>query len=141
MIRPATPDDAPALAALHARAFPQPWEAAALVQMMTGSGAVALLAPERGFILLRALAGEAEVLTLAVEPVARRAGVGRALVEAGAEAARASGAEGLFLEVAADNEPAIGLYRSTGFVPVGRRAGYYRREGGTMDALVLRRAL
>ncbi|MFX8246689.1 hypothetical protein ABTL56_19205, partial [Acinetobacter baumannii] len=60
----------------------------------------------------------------------------------GAQAAGDAGAEGLFLEVAADNEPAIALYRSAAFVPVGRRAGYYRRPGGAaMDALVLRRAL
>jgi Acetyltransferases len=53
----------------------------------------------------------------------------------------ASGAQSLFLEVAEDNAAALGLYRSLGFVEVGRRPGYYdARSGGGKEkqALVLR---
>jgi ribosomal-protein-alanine N-acetyltransferase len=94
-----------------------------------------------GFILCRAIAGEAEVLTLAVKPAARNAGLGRALLESAMGAARSTGAEAMFLEVAADNPAAIKLYTNAGFTRIGARPGYYARPGGAADALVLRRDL
>lgn len=141
MIRRANAGEADALAQLHAQAFDDPWDAAAIRGFIESIGVIALRG-EAGFILVRALAGEAEILTLAVAPAQRRRGLGRALVDAGAEAARAGGAEAMFLEVAADNLAAIALYDAAGFVRVGRRSAYYRRAGGAvMDALVLRKAL
>ena len=93
-------------------------------------------------ILVRTVAGEAEVLTVGVRPEARGAGTGRRLVQAALEAARAEGAERVFLEVAEDNLAALRLYAGCGFGEVGRRRRYYPRpDGGTVDALVLRRAL
>jgi ribosomal-protein-alanine N-acetyltransferase len=87
---------------------------------------------------MRAIAGEAEVLTLAVAPTHRRRGLASALLQAGLGQARLSGAEAAFLEVAADNAAAIALYAAAGFAQVGRRAGYYRRaDGEAIDGLVL----
>jgi ribosomal-protein-alanine N-acetyltransferase len=147
ILRPATQDDADALARAHAEAFDASWTAQDIAALMHGSGAFAILSQDEdgaatGFILGRALAGEAEILTLAVAPSARRAGLGRALVEALAGQACALGAEALFLEVAADNAAAIALYDSAGFTGAGRRKAYYARPGGPrMDALILRRRL
>jgi ribosomal protein S18 acetylase RimI-like enzyme len=46
----------------------------------------------------------------------------------------------IFLEQAVPNEAARALYTGRGFLPVGRRAGYYRgRDGHPVDAVVLRR--
>ena len=88
------------------------------------------------------MGGEAEILTLAVAPWARRRGVGAALVEAVAIEAVARGAGALFLEVAADNDAAVGIYLKTGFEQAGLRRAYYARASGpAMDALVLRRRL
>jgi [ribosomal protein S18]-alanine N-acetyltransferase len=141
VIRAANVADAPELAIVHAEAFAEPWSAEALAELVAAEGAVALTG-EGGFILARAAAGEAEILTLAVRPAERRRGVARALVEAAAAAARAAGAESLFLEVAADNAAALALYRRCGFEQIGLRARYYRRVGAPpMDALVLRRTL
>ncbi len=143
-MRRAILDDAPALAVIHASAFETPWTAKALKGFMGDAGAITLVAddPKEGFILIRALAGEAEVLTLAVDPGSRRAGLGRALVEAAALSANEAGASSLFLEVAEDNLAALALYRAAGFEEAGRRSGYYRRANGPpMDALVLRRGL
>lgn len=143
ILRPATAADAPALAALHAAGFETPWTAAAITAALTGAGAFGLQAGESarpdGFVLARVMAGEAEILTLAVAPDRRRAGVGRALVRAAAVRARTLGAEALFLEVAVDNPAATRLYESEGFVRAGVRRGYYRRtEAPAADALVLR---
>ena len=130
--------DAEALAALHAAAFDAPWDAAALAALLAQSGAILAVEPGEGFILLRAVADEAEVLTLAVRPEARRKGLGRRLVEAGAVQAAAWGAERVFLEVADDNAAALALYARCGFREVGRRRGYYARPDGTRrDALLL----
>lgn len=137
-VRLAGPADLDVLAELHASAFSPGWSAAEIAAL----GAVALFEPGAGLILVRTVAGEAEILTVGVRPGSRGAGVGRRLLLAAADAARAEGAETLFLEVAEDNLPARRLYAGFDFSEVGRRRGYYSRRGGApVDALVLRRAL
>lgn len=138
LLRAAGPEDAGALAALHVQAFDRPWSETDIAAVMTGPGALALVVEARGFILCRAIAGEAEILTLAVAPTARRLGVGRALVEAAAGLAATQGAASLFLEVAHDNTAALALYASSGFERVGLRKRYY---ASGEDAVVMRRAL
>lgn len=137
-LRAARGEDAGDLAALHAAAFASPWSRADLADLLASPGAFALLAEGEGFILCRAIAGEAEILTLAVAPAARRRGTGRALVEAAAGVAGTLGAETLFLEVAHDNAAALALYDAAGFSRVGLRKGYYASGA---DAVVMRRAL
>ena len=146
ILRPAQASDLPALVRLHAAAFDAAWSEADLRGLLEAEGGFGVVAEDGdralGFILCRAAAGEAEVLTLAVDPAARRRGCGRALVEDGAAGARTRGALSLFLEVAADNPGALGLYEAAGFARVGLRRGYYPRPGGpAADALVLARAL
>lgn len=126
------------LAAIHAHCFPDAWTEKALADLLALPGTFAF-AVDEGFVMARAAAGEAEILTLAVTPEARRAGTGAALVRAAAEHAGDLGAHTLFLEVAADNLAARELYRKLGFVEAGLRRGYYAagREK-PQDALILR---
>ncbi|CAN5172440.1 GNAT family N-acetyltransferase [soil metagenome] len=132
------------LADLHDRVFPRPWSAEDFEALLKGPGAFAVLgegdAPQ-GFILCRAIAGEAEILTIAVDPAARRRGWGAALVEMAAGVAREAGAVEMFLEVGADNLAAVKLYETSGFDRVGLRKGYYPHVDGAKDAVVMRRAL
>jgi ribosomal-protein-alanine N-acetyltransferase len=133
-----------ALAALHSRAFvtPAPWDAASFAGFLADPLAFLLVEGDAGFLLGRAVAGEAELLTIAVAPEARRRGLGRKLMGRFLYQARLRGAERAFLEVAADNPAAIGLYESSGFQPAGTRRGYYRSpDGRRIDALVLARDL
>jgi [ribosomal protein S18]-alanine N-acetyltransferase len=144
-LRPVTHADGPALAELHAFAFDEPWPADDILRFAEDRGGFALAIEEdgglAGFILCRLIAGEAEVLTLAVRPAARRRGIARALLEAALVLAQPT-AETMFLEVAADNPAAVALYEGAGFETVGRRAGYYgRASAGSVDALVMRRTL
>ncbi len=136
-----TPED---LAALHARCFtiPRPWSAAEFAGFLADPLAFLLVEGDAGFLLGRAVAGEAELLTLAVAPEARRRGLGQRLVGRFLYQARLRGAASAFLEVAADNAPAQALYERAGFAPAGRRRGYYAGPNGRgLDALVLCREL
>lgn len=130
-----------ALADLHARAFtvPRPWTAAEIAALLDSPHVFLLTDPGgRGFALGRAVAGEAEVLTIAVAPEARRQGIGAALLARLAEAAAARGAEVAHLEVAADNAAAIALYAAAGFAATGRRRGYFHApDGARIDALTM----
>lgn len=125
------------LAALHAEAFEAPWDANSLQTLLASPGVFAV-AEADGFILVRVVADEAEILTLAVRPAARRAGLGGRLVEAAVVRAAALGSDRMFLEVAEDNQAARTLYARAGFQEAGRRRGYYSRaDGSREDALVL----
>jgi len=88
-----------------------------------------------GFIIGRAIADEGEVITLCVSPSARRQGIATALIDALKELLAPR--RRILLEVAITNRVARDLYESLGFQEVGRRPAYYRRDGKTVDALVL----
>ncbi|MDF0603050.1 GNAT family N-acetyltransferase [Psychromarinibacter sp. C21-152] len=132
-----------ALAALHARCFttPEPFSEAAFAAFL-GDASCFLCAQDGGVVLGRAVAGEAELLTLAVDPARRRQGIGQKLLARfEAETAR-RGAGDAFLEVAADNRAALALYRGAGWAEAGRRPGYYRApDGARTDAVILKKAL
>ena len=125
------------MAALHAAAFPAPWDAPAFEALLNQPG-VLVFEQAEGFILIRLVADEAEILTLAVHPAARRRGLGARLVHLAVSTAADLGATRLFLEVADDNTAARGLYDRTGFAEAGRRPAYYARpDGSRRDALIM----
>lgn len=131
-----TPND---LAQLHARSFttPRPWQAEEFADLLASERCF-LLAEPQGFVLGRVIADEAELLTVAVAPEARRRGTGARLVAAFAQAARARGAVTAFLEVAEGNVAARALYDASGWAESGRRRAYYHHpDGSAEDALVM----
>ena len=88
-----------------------------------------------GFILTRYVAGEEELLLIAVAPEHRKRGLGRKLIDQMAQNARTRGAEKVFLEMRYNN-PAEGLYRQVGFEPIGKRSNYYlMADGRRIDAI------
>jgi ribosomal-protein-alanine N-acetyltransferase len=92
-----------------------------------------------GFILCRVVADEAEILTFGVDRVMQRHGLGARLLDAAILGARDKGAKSLFLEVDEANMPALKLYRRRGFVNVGIRPAYSRRDDKSYGtALVMR---
>jgi [ribosomal protein S18]-alanine N-acetyltransferase len=135
--------DVTALAGLHDQSFitPRPWSAAEFADLLSMTG-VFLCGDAEGFVMGRALAGEAELLTLAVAPALRRQGRARNLLDAFDNAARIRGAERAFLEVAAGNDPARALYHAAGWLLQGQRKNYYRHpDGRAEDAVIMTRAL
>lgn len=89
-----------------------------------------------GFILSRLLPPDAEILTFAVDPAYRGAGLGRMILDRHLENLERGGARLVFLEVADDNEAALKLYGRAGFKEIGRRENYYQRADGTKRAAV-----
>lgn len=150
MIRPVSLLDLEGLAALHADCFPEgQWSADTFAQLLFSPHCLGLVATASygsfeapcGFVIVRTVADEAEILTIGVASSHRRAGFGKALVEAACVRSKAAGADALYLEAGADNEAALTLYRRLGFRAVGRRIAYYQRRGGAVDAVLLRRDL
>jgi ribosomal-protein-alanine N-acetyltransferase len=129
-----TPNEA---ARVHAAAFApdRGWSAAEISDLIASSH-VTLHAEDEAFALVRSVGGEAELLTLAVAPRAQRQGRGRRLLQRWLATETATE---VFLEVAADNTPAIALYRDLGFAVISERKAYYARpQGPAVDALLMR---
>jgi ribosomal-protein-alanine N-acetyltransferase len=146
VVHRATPPEARVMAMLHASSFAKPWDEAAMAQFIAAPSAVCLIGTAfdssggfpSGVLIARCAADEAELLTLAVAPHCRGVGLGKALLKEAIAVLRAAGAKRLFLEVADGNTAALGLYRSFGAKPVGKRPSYY--ENGS-DAAIFSLAL
>jgi ribosomal-protein-alanine N-acetyltransferase len=94
-----------------------------------------------GYYVMTAAGGEAHLLNLTIAPSWRRHGLGRDLLEHCVVRAADHKADDLFLEVRTSNAAAIALYRSSGFVDLAVRRGYYPARDGREDALIMRKAL
>jgi ribosomal-protein-alanine N-acetyltransferase len=138
------------LAGMHRVCFAEPWSAESLAGSLSMPGARGLIAVAdssltpslggpgpAGMVLWRTAADEAEILTIAVLPPWRRAGLGGRLLDAALDGARSDGAATMFLEAASGNTAALALYAARGFVRMGMRKGYYGGE----DAITMRREL
>ena len=88
-----------------------------------------------GYINYRFIAGEGELMRIAVLPKQRGHGYSRKLMDQMMEDAKNNQITDLTLEVRAGNEPAIGLYKAYGFVEEAVRKNYYHSP--TEDALIM----
>jgi ribosomal-protein-alanine N-acetyltransferase len=123
--------------------YGEAWTAPQCAGLISLPGVWLVLAREAGeplgFALSRVVAGEAELLLLAVRRSAQRQGVGAKLLARFISDAASRGAEKLHLEVRNGN-PAVQLYKHAGFQEVGRRFNYYRGLSGQLfDAITLAR--
>jgi ribosomal-protein-alanine N-acetyltransferase len=122
-------------------AYGEAWTAPQCAGLMPMPGVWLTLAREGeeavGFALGRTVAGEAELLLLAVKRSRQKAGVGKKLLDRFIEDAGGRGARRLHLEVR-DGNHALKLYAGAGFSEVGRRKNYYTgRDGQIYDAITL----
>jgi ribosomal-protein-alanine N-acetyltransferase len=92
-----------------------------------------------GFLIARAVAQEAEILNLCVDPSRRRAGNATALLDNAVAALLQLHVKTIFLEVRESNHPAIAFYEKHGFVRNGRRPAYYQNP--VEDAVLMKREL
>ncbi|MBW8773052.1 MAG: ribosomal protein S18-alanine N-acetyltransferase [Gemmatimonadetes bacterium] len=141
-LRPATAADTLSVAAIERAVFSDPWSAASIRESISMPWMFTWVAEDPagrvvGYVFCREIAGESELLNLAVAPELRRSGVGARLLAAALDWARDRGARETFLEVRESNGAAIALYEREGFRAVGRRPGYY--EAPAEDAILYRR--
>ncbi|MEM9967627.1 MAG: N-acetyltransferase [Pseudomonadota bacterium] len=126
------------MAALHRRAFSNrdAWSEQAFAELCATKH-VGVHTQPHGLALSRTVAGETELLTLAVEPTHQRKGIAESLLKSWLNTC-APPTQRAFLEVAEDNFPAICLYNKMGFEQVGLRKSYYARpHSAPADALLL----
>lgn len=141
VLEPLAWPDIPALVALEELLFPtdSPWTAAMFWSELAAGHHYRVHRDAAGeidgYAGLAVTAEEADVQTIGVRPDAQGRGLGRALLR---ELIRAAGTRRIMLDVRADNEPAIALYRSEAFTPVGIRRRYYQPSGA--DAITMERA-
>lgn len=132
----AGPEDAPRLADLHARSFPHGWSARDIATLLR-QPAVVGFASAQGFVLIRRVLDEAEILTICVDPDTRRSGLGGALLDAAIAEVTNQGAKTIHLDVSTQNQAAQALYQGRGFAETARRKRYY---GDGSDAILMTRA-
>lgn len=135
-------------AAIHSACFSSSWSDGELHALLVQDTVFGFVARQNnasvrpatgGFLLARVAAGEAEILTIAVEPRFLRLGLGWRLMRAGLREAQDRAAESMFLEVDQGNAAALGFYRKLGFSKVGERRAYYQDAAGAKTtALVMR---
>lgn len=136
-VRPMTPEDIPAVAAMERVAFTDPWSVNAFHEELAAAGRRYLVVEEGEAIVgyggLLVVGEDTHIVTLAVAPGDRGRGLGTRLMVALVEEALAAGSSHLTLEVRVSNETAQRLYHRFGFETVGLRRHYYRDE----DALIM----
>lgn len=143
-IRRMVPGDLPAVIELERAAFTNPWSPELLQRELGHEWSTILLVEEPqhtgssrlvGISIFWIVHDEVHLLNIATAPEYRRRGVARAALQATLDQGRARKCALATLEVRRTNEPAINLYRSFGFRPVGVRPNYYADEGE--DAIVM----
>lgn len=131
----------PAVAALEAVCFSDPWSERSVASELSNPLSLWLVAMDgdtlAGYIGSQSVMGESDMMNVAVNPDYRKQGVGTKLIAALVEALAQTGNHCLILEVRASNSPAICLYEKLGFACVGRRPNYYRNP--KEDALIMRK--
>lgn len=125
------PEDLEGILAIDAVSFSHPWPREAYASELAHPDRTVILVARTphhrvaGYCACWVLADELQIHNLAVLPVARQAGIGRALVQSALAAGRLRGAKRAWLEVRSANTNARRLYRSAGFSDVATRRGYY----------------
>ena len=127
------------LADLEKRCFSIPWSRDMIADELSNDRALYLVAEWEGKLLGYAgswvIFDEGHITNVAVDPQARRQGVGRHLLGALLEGLAGAGVTAATLEVRRGNTAAISLYKSFGFSVEGVRRGYY--QDNNEDALVM----
>lgn len=131
------------MATTHAAAFTQsrPWTAEEFAGLLANRF-THRIGDAHSFALFQVIGDEAELLTIATHPDWQRTGLASQLMTGWHQKAVGLRANRAFLEVAADNAPALRLYRRFGYNVCGTRNSYYKRKSGEkVDATVMERRL
>jgi len=143
-LRPMAEADLPRIHRIELASYDYPWSPGNFADSLKAGYSMWVREAEGeiiGYYALMVAAGEAHLLNLTIAPMWRGHGLGRDLLEHCLAGACGHKAESLFLEVRTSNTAAIGLYRSSGFVDLAVRRGYYPARDGREDALIMKKTL
>lgn len=93
---------------------------------------------KKGYIGMHVDLDSADIATLFVHPNHRRQGIGEALLKKAIHILKTRGIKHVLLDVSIHNEPALHLYKKTGFKVIHTRPKYYLNGD---DARVLKKEL
>ena len=127
------------LAGIHKRSFntPRPWSAKEINQLLLRDS-TQLIIGKNSFLLGAITDCEAEILTLAVDPINRRLGIAKDLLKKFENICLQKNIDKIVLDVAKNNVTAIQLYKSFQYKTKGKRKNYYTSpEGEKIDAIVM----
>ena len=131
------------LAELHTACFPRGWSSAEFDSFFERDGIISFIAEcddePIGFVFCWVVAGECELLSLAVLEPWRKQGIATELLNEAIRWCKTQDASVMHLEVAVSNKAAQELYKLQGFEMVSRRKDYYHYPDGTCeDAVTMR---
>lgn len=140
IIRLMNAGDLDAVAAIEAATFARPWSRLSFQQELERNAAARYLVAEKngqvvGYAGAWIILDESHITNIAVAETERGHGIGRKLTEALMQYISNLGAAYATLEVRVSNERAQSLYKSLGFVSVGKRKRYY--EDNNEDAFLM----
>lgn len=141
MIRPASRADLTEIAAIEAESFSEPWSLALLEDSFENPLDFFWVVTDEadggicGYMNVRVIAGEGELMRIAVRPGFRRRGYAKKLMDALARFSMEETLSAVTLEVRAGNAAAISLYKSYGFKAEAIRKAYYRSP--VEDAVIM----
>ncbi|MDR0446844.1 MAG: ribosomal protein S18-alanine N-acetyltransferase [Oscillospiraceae bacterium] len=131
IVTPAADADMEDIHAIECASFSLPWTQGQLLRELYGEDSYFSVARDTergdilGYVILREIGYEAELMNIAAREASRRRGVASALMRDVIEHARNVGIANIFLEARASNAAALRLYEKHGFMRVGQRRGYY----------------
>ena len=136
-----TPEHVSGVAALEKVCFPDPWSEKSIASEVSNPLSLWLVATQGekvvGYVGSQSVLDGADMMNIAVDPDYRNAGIATQLIVKLIDLLKDKRVVCLCLEVRISNESAIALYEKMGFVPVGRRLGYYRNP--REDAYIMRK--
>ncbi|MGD8811866.1 MAG: ribosomal protein S18-alanine N-acetyltransferase [Thioalkalispiraceae bacterium] len=139
-IRPMRQEDIDAVHAVEENVYPFPWTKGIFSDcLLVGYSCWVYQQDEKiiGYLIMSIAAGEAHILTLAVDSDYQQQGYAKKFLKHAIDLARQRNAESIFLEVRLSNQRAINIYRKAGFREIGIRKNYYPDEQGRENAMVM----
>lgn len=134
----ATKDNIKDIARIEQSCFSIPWTEKSIEESMAGGNSFFNIAyadgVPAGYMSIRIVLGEGEIMRVAVLPQYRRRGIGRLLLE---NCFSSNALNCVFLDVRETNIPAIKLYESFGFKSIDIRKNYYSNP--TENAVIMKK--
>lgn len=140
-IRPMLPEDLDQVVAIEREVFLFPWSRMNFSDSLTAKYFCRVLAQEKtlfGYGVMMCEFDEAHILTVGIAGKWQKKGWGQKLLSHLIQHANQQHLHAMILDVRESNTGAANLYKQIGFLPIGKRKGYYPAMCGREDAIVMK---